>query len=75
MMIDENKESSKRRFSLSIAPFLTAVFILLKVTGVVDWTWWWVFSPLWIPVVAILLGVITILIITCGFVIYRLIKK
>lgn len=21
-------------------------FILLKVAGVIDWSWWWVFSPL-----------------------------
>lgn len=22
-------------------------FILLKVAGVIDWSWWWVLSPLW----------------------------
>jgi hypothetical protein len=74
-MIDENNERPRRKLSFSMLPFLTMLFILLKVTGIVNWTWWWVFAPLWIPVVAILLGVISILIITCGFVIYRLIKK
>lgn len=24
---------------------LTLVFVALKVTGVVDWSWWWVMSP------------------------------
>lgn len=28
---------------------LTIVFIVLKLTECVDWSWWWVFSPLWIP--------------------------
>jgi hypothetical protein len=22
----------------------------LKLTGDIDWSWWWVTSPLWIPV-------------------------
>lgn len=29
---------------------LTIVFIILKLTGVLAWSWWWVFSPIWIPV-------------------------
>lgn len=24
---------------------LTIVFIILKLTGVIAWSWWWVFSP------------------------------
>ena len=27
---------------------LTIVFIALKLTSVIDWSWWWVLSPLWI---------------------------
>lgn len=27
---------------------LTLVFIVLKLTGVIAWSWWWVLSPLWI---------------------------
>jgi len=27
---------------------LTLVFILLRVTGVIDWPWIWVLSPIWI---------------------------
>ena len=32
----------------SIVGVLTVVFIALKVTGLIDWSWWWVLSPLWI---------------------------
>lgn len=27
---------------------LTIVFITLKLCGVIDWSWWWVTSPIWI---------------------------
>ncbi|PZE66918.1 hypothetical protein [Curtobacterium sp. MCBD17_021] len=27
---------------------LTIVFIVLKLTGAIAWSWWWVLSPLWI---------------------------
>jgi len=28
---------------------LTIIFITLKLTDHIDWSWWWVLSPLWIP--------------------------
>jgi hypothetical protein len=28
---------------------LTIVFIVLKLTGVIAWSWWWVLSPILIP--------------------------
>lgn len=30
----------------SILLFL--IFLVLKLCNVIDWSWWWVFSPLWI---------------------------
>lgn len=30
---------------------LTVLFIGLKLTGYIDWSWWWVLAPVWIPVV------------------------
>lgn len=38
---------------------LTLIFIILKVTETIDWSWLWVLSPLWLPL-AIFFGVITI---------------
>lgn len=26
---------------------LALVFIVLKLTGVIAWSWWWVLSPIW----------------------------
>lgn len=29
---------------------LFIVFLILKLTNVIAWSWWWVTSPLWIPI-------------------------
>lgn len=29
---------------------LFLIFLTLKLAHVVDWSWWWITSPLWIPV-------------------------
>lgn len=34
---------------------LTLIFIVLKLTGNIDWSWIWVLSPFWIPLVIIAL--------------------
>lgn len=36
---------------------LTIAFIVLKLTGFIDWSWWWVLSPLWIGVLLVLMVV------------------
>lgn len=33
---------------------LTVLFIGLKLTGHIDWSWWWVLAPLWLPFAAFL---------------------
>jgi hypothetical protein len=38
--------------SVSPAFLLTMVFLALKLTGYVDWAWYWVFAPMWVPFVA-----------------------
>lgn len=51
---------------------LTILFIALKLTNVIDWSWWWVLAPLWIPV-AVVLGIVVIVAIVV--LIVKLIKK
>ena len=29
---------------------LAVAFIVLKLTGAISWSWWWVLAPLWLPV-------------------------
>ena len=33
---------------IGFSGLLTILFIALKLTGYVTWSWWWVLSPLWI---------------------------
>lgn len=33
---------------------LTVAFVVLKLVGVIAWSWWWVLSPLWLPSAALL---------------------
>lgn len=33
---------------IGFAGLLTILFIGLKLTGFITWSWWWVLSPLWI---------------------------
>lgn len=33
---------------LGLSSVLLVVFIVLKLVGVINWSWWWVLSPLWI---------------------------
>ena len=38
----------------SLEMVLFVIFLTLKLTGVIDWSWWWITSPLWIPVLFML---------------------
>lgn len=35
---------------IGFSGLLAVAFIVLKLTGVIGWSWWWVLSPIWIPV-------------------------
>lgn len=45
---------------MTFGDLLLAAFIVLKLTGVIDWSWWWVLSPLWIPIVLMLVGMLIV---------------
>lgn len=45
----DNKKSSGG--GIGFTGLLTIAFIVLKLTHVIDWSWWWVLSPIWISFV------------------------
>jgi hypothetical protein len=57
--MSSNRNSSSS--GIGICGVLTIVFIVLKLVGVINWSWLWVLCPLWID---ILLTVIVLVIIT-----------
>lgn len=40
---------------IGFSGLLLLTFIILKLTHVINWSWWWVLSPIWISIVLILL--------------------
>ncbi len=34
---------------------LTVLFVGLKLGGIINWSWWWVLSPLWISIALVLI--------------------
>lgn len=53
------KSSSSASGGIGIAGLLGIAFVVLKLCHVIDWSWWWVLSPFWIPI-AILLAILVI---------------
>ena len=63
----KNQSGNKVSSSIGITTILFVVFLVLKLTGVISWSWWWVTAPLWIPIcfgliVAIILVIARIII-------------
>ena len=52
------KKSAAGGCSIGVTGLLQVAFIVLKLCGVIDWSWWWVLSPTWIS-----LGLVILLIV------------
>lgn len=46
---------------ISFGALLFLAFLVLKLCRVIDWSWWWVTAPLWIP-----LALVLIIFMVCG---------
>lgn len=49
----------------SFLPLLALLFIGLKLTGYIAWTWLWVLAPIWVPL-AVILGLCALWLIFLG---------
>lgn len=41
-------QNTNQNGGIGFVGLLTILFVALKLTGVIDWSWWWVLSPIWI---------------------------
>jgi|GEM_PF-413708 len=57
---------------IGFSGLLAIVFITLKLLNKIDWSWWWVLSPIWIPISVIALIIFLWLV---GKVVVLIIKK
>lgn len=71
--MEENK--SARRGGISFLGLLTIVFIVLKLTGVINWSWLWVTVLLWGPLAAVVVVWVVCALIIGAYEIYQEIKK
>lgn len=46
--------TTKVQGSFPFLSILCLIFITLKLTGYIAWSWWWVLAPIWIPISIIL---------------------
>jgi hypothetical protein len=67
------KRTSSARHSGSIVGLIFLVFLVLKLAGVVDWSWWWVTSPLWLAALATVAALV--LAGGVGYLIYRIVER
>lgn len=56
------KKETTNYNGIGFLPLLAIAFIVLKLTNVIAWSWWWVLSPIWIPLAAGLIVAIIALI-------------
>lgn len=55
-----SKEDYQTAAGLSMPFIVFLVFLILKLTNLIGWSWWWVTSPLWIvAAIIILLSIIS----------------
>jgi membrane protein YdbS with pleckstrin-like domain len=59
----ENRNvSSSSSSGIGFIGLLTVAFIVLKLIGIIKWSWLWVLSPIWIPLAVLLIVVILVII-------------
>lgn len=44
------EKNSTISIGIGFTDLLFLVFLVLKLCGIIGWSWWWVCAPLWIPV-------------------------
>lgn len=60
-----SKNSNTQNGGIGFFGMLTILFIGLKLTHYVDWSWWLVLSPLWLPF-AVFLGGLAVVVVIIG---------
>lgn len=62
--MENNNSGCSINLGGSFAGALTIAFIVLKLVGVINWSWIWVISPLWI---SFILGLVVLIIIAVAW--------
>lgn len=56
------RQNNAIKVGVSGLDLLLWLFIAFKLAKIIDWSWWWVFSPLWVPIaVLVVLWVVVVI--------------
>lgn len=47
---------------VGVSSLLGILFITLKLTNIIQWSWWWVLAPFWIPTAFLVMSLVVVLI-------------
>ena len=50
-----SRDTGNASGGLGLGTVLFLIFLVLKLCNVIDWSWWWVTSPLWISAILYIL--------------------
>ena len=45
----------ENKAGVGFSGLLALIFIVLKLTNVINWSWLWVLSPIWLPILLVIL--------------------
>ncbi|MFG6385462.1 MAG: hypothetical protein K1V80_03150 [Muribaculaceae bacterium] len=54
--MNEKQTSTATVIILIVAVATFLAFLVLKLCGLLAWSWWWITAPAWIPVLLVLLA-------------------
>lgn len=58
-------ETKSKTSGIGLGGIVFVVFLVLKLTHYIDWSWWWVTAPMWLPT-AVIFGVAGLLFAIAG---------
>ena len=58
-----NERNNTTAGGIGFCGLLAVAFIVLKLTGVIDWSWLWVLAPIWIPTAITIASIVIVLIV------------
>lgn len=56
-----NTETKYKYMGTPLCTILTIIFVVLKLCNVINWSWWFVFAPIWIPSVFITVSILIVI--------------
>lgn len=57
------KPNGNSKFTIRLPVFLTIIFVILQIAGVISWPWYFIIAPIWISLGIVLIMALIVLVI------------